>query len=61
YAGPVLLVHGTADVGVPAQDSIDAAKRYANAQIALLEGDDHGYHRHLDEACAAVQRFVSSL
>ncbi len=61
YPGPVLLVHGTDDDGVPAQDSIDAAARYANAQIALIEGDDHCYHRHLDEACAAVQRFVSSL
>ena len=61
YRGPVLLVHGTADEGVPVQDSIDAAEKYENAQIVLLDGDDHGYHKHLDQVCAAVQEFVRSL
>lgn len=58
YHGPVLLVHGTADEGVPIQDSIDAAAAYENAQIAVIEGDDHGYHRHLDQVCAAIQAFL---
>ncbi len=61
YHGPVLLVHGTDDVGVPVQYSIDAAKAYEHAQLVLLEGDDHGYHRHLDKVCAAVREFVSTL
>ena len=61
YEGPVLLVHGTADEGVPAQDSIDAAKGYANARLVLIEGDDHCYHSHLDQVCVAVQDFLSSL
>lgn len=58
YEGPVLIVHGTADAAVPVQYSIDAAKAYKNAELVLLDGDDHGYHRHLDEACAAVGNFV---
>lgn len=58
YHGPVLLVHGTADEAVPVQDSIDAAEAYENAQIAVIEGDDHGYHRHLDQVCAAIQAFL---
>ena len=39
----------------------DAAEKYANAKLVLLEGDDHNYHSHLDLACAAVQEFVRSL
>ena len=61
YHGPVLLVHGTADEGVPMQDSIDAANAYENARIVLLDGDDHGYHRHLDQVCAAVKEFMQEI
>lgn len=61
YRGHVLLVHGTADEGVPVQDSIDAAQAYEQAQIVLLDGDDHGYHKHLDQACAAVRGFLQVL
>lgn len=61
YHGPVLFVHGTADVGVPAQDSIDAAAAYENAEIVLIEGDDHGYHAHLDQVCAAIQDFIKKV
>ncbi len=61
YHGPVLLVHGTADEGVPVQDSIDAAAAYEKGQIVLIDGDDHGYHAHLDQVCTAVQEFVRQL
>lgn len=61
YHGPVLLVHGTDDQAVPVQYSIDTANKYKNSRLVLLEGDDHGYHRRLDEACAAVRDFASSL
>lgn len=58
YHGPVLLVHGTADAAVPVHYSIDAAAAYENAQLVLLDDDDHGYHKHLDQVCAAVQDFL---
>lgn len=61
YDGPVLLVHGTNDLAVPVQYSMDAAKKYANAQLVLLQDDDHNYHTHLDQACNAVRDFVRSL
>lgn len=61
YSGPVLFVHGTADDSVPVQDSKDAVAGYTNAKLVLIEGDDHCYHRHLDQACAAVQEFVRTL
>lgn len=61
YHGPVLLIHGTADEGVPVRDSLEAARVYQNAQIVLIEGDDHCYHRHLDQVCNAIQEFIRSL
>ncbi len=61
YHGPVLLVHGTNDLAVPVQYSIDAAEKYENAQLVLLDGDDHGYHQHLDQVCAAVREFIQGL
>ena len=60
YPGPVLIVHGDADVGVPLQDSIDAAGRYANAQLAVIPGDTHCYDYHLDLATQAVREFLEA-
>ena len=61
YAGPVLLVHGDQDVGVPASLSIEAAQRYANARLVLLEGDEHCYPRCLDQVCEAIKEFLGEL
>lgn len=61
YHGPVLLVHGTEDMAVPVRYSIDAAEKYDNAKLVLIENDDHNYHAHLDQVCVAVQDFVRSL
>lgn len=61
FEGPVLLVHGTNDMAVPVQYSIDAAEKYANAKLVLIEDDDHNYHAHLDQVCTAVATFVRSL
>lgn len=54
YTGPVLLVHGDEDEAVPLQCSVDAAKRFANAELRIIEGDDHCYGRHLDQVTRAV-------
>ncbi len=58
YQGPVLLVHGDADGAVPVQCSLDAAARYANAQLAVIKGDDHCYGFHLDQVTAAVGKWI---
>lgn len=61
YKGPVLLVHGTADAAVPFSYSQEAAARYHDARLVAIEGADHNYHGHLDEAIAAVHGFVRDL
>lgn len=58
YDGPVLLVHGSADESIPAQASIDAAARYRNAKLVIIEGDTHCYDLHLDEAVEAVRAWM---
>ena len=61
WHGPVLITHGTADEAVPVRYSEEAAAAYENARLALLEDDDHGYHRRLDEVCEAIQVFLRDL
>ena len=58
YKGPVLLVHGDADETVPVQCSVDAAKRYNNAELVVIPGDDHCYHYHLDQVVEAVRAWM---
>ena len=60
YRGPVLLVHGDADGAVPVQCSLDAAALYADAQLAVIAGDDHCYGFHLDQVAAAVQQWIKA-
>ena len=61
YPGPVLIVHGTADEAVPVRYSQEAAPKYANAKLVLLEGDNHGYAQHLDQVLDAVKDFFGSI
>ena len=58
YNGPVLLVHGDADETVPVRCSVDAAKRYANAELVIIPGDDHNYHNHLDQVVDAIRTWM---
>ena len=60
YKGPVLLVHGDNDGAVPVQCSIDAAARYANAQLTIIKGDDHCYGFHLDQVAETVQKWIKA-
>ncbi len=58
YDGPVLLVHGDADGAVLPACSIDAAKKYKNAQLVLIPNDGHCYENHLDLAVEAVKNWM---
>ena len=58
YTGPVLLIHGEMDETIPVQASVDAAKRYQNAQLVIIPGETHCYDCHLDEVQAAIRQWM---
>ena len=61
YPGPVLLIHGNADASVPYEVSVDAAEKFRQCQLCIIEGDDHCYDFHLDQVQDAVASFMTSL
>ena len=61
YEKPVLLIHGDADKAVPIEYSIDAAKKYKNAELVQIPGDTHCYDEHLDQVTAAVKKFLGEM
>ena len=58
---PVLIVHGTEDEAIPVKHSEEAAAKYSNAELAIIEGDDHCYNYHLDQVLDAVRAFLGKL
>ena len=58
FTGPVFLVHGDADTSVPVRCSVDAAKRYRNAELAIVRGDTHCYDYHLEEVVEAIRQWM---
>ena len=58
YQKPVLIVHGDQDEAVPLQYSVDATARYQNCRLAVIPGDDHDYHFHLDVVTEEIRRFL---
>ena len=58
YQGPILFVHGDADETIPVEASIETAKHFRNAELAVIAGDSHCYDFHLDKAVAAVRDWL---
>lgn len=44
FAGPVLILHGTADTVVPIEYSQRAAELYKNARLEKISGASHGFN-----------------
>lgn len=59
FDGPVLLIHGDQDEAVPAEVGIEAAKRYKNAKLVLIPGDNHCYDYHLEMVTEAVKEWMT--
>ena len=57
FTGPVCLIHGTADRIVPYTYSERYHKNYANSEIHLIDGADHGFTGFEDEAARLAVTF----
>ena len=58
YRKPVLIVHSDTDETVPVSYARDAAEKYHNARLVIIEGDTHCYDHKLEEVIAAVKEFL---
>ena len=54
----VLIIHGDEDETVPLQVSVDAAKRYQDARLVVIHGDDHCYNYHLDQVVDEIKNYM---
>ena len=61
YKGPVLIVHGSEDEAVPLRCAKEAAEKYSNARLVVVEGDDHCFNYHLDQMLDAVRDFIEEV
>ncbi|NGQ93632.1 alpha/beta hydrolase [Brevibacillus sp. SYP-B805] len=59
YDSPVLLIHGTADVPVPAEGSCLFYETYAGPkELLLLEGGDHSLAQHFEKVKEKVVEWL---
>lgn len=61
YDRPVLIVHGSADETVPVKYAYDAAEKYKNCTLKIIEGDTHCYDHHLDKVCTEIGLFLDEM
>lgn len=59
YTGPVCLIHGTADTIVPYRYSETYQQQYANAELHLLEGENHMFSKHPQAALSCIEAFLN--
>ena len=58
YSGPVLLIHGSGDLTIPVECSVEAQRAYAQAELAIIPGDTHCYDLHLEMAVDALRGWM---
>lgn len=59
YTGPVCVIHGTADNVVPYAYGARYGEGNEKVAVHLIQGDDHAFSRHLDEAAAMAAKFLA--
>lgn len=60
YEGPVSLIHGIEDNIVSCNASKKYHEVYADSELHLLEGEDHGFSHNIDEAVYIAVDFIKT-
>ena len=58
YTGPVCIIYGTADEAVPYSYIQKYDEIYANSELHLIDGANHGFSGHEDEAANIAVNFL---
>ena len=58
YTGPVCIIYGTADEAVPYSYIQQYDEIYANSELHLIDGANHGFSGHEDEAANIAVNFL---
>lgn len=58
YTGQALVIHGTYDRVVPYTYGERYHQGYADSRLHLIEGEDHGFSQHTNEAVDAAVAFL---
>ena len=61
YKRPVLIVHGDEDEAIPVQYSEELHEQYENAEMWIINGDDHCYNYHLDLVIDTIRDFMEKV
>ena len=61
FRGPVLILHGDEDDVVPAEESVKAAERYSDCELAVIHGETHHFDRHPEEMTRLIRSFCERI
>ena len=56
---PLLIVHGTLDQVAPMTQAMELKSRAPGADLALIEGADHGFNAHRQQLVETVVNWLS--
>ena len=61
FRGPVLILHGDEDDVVPAEESVKAAERYTDCELAVIRGETHHFDRRPEEMTRLIRSFCERI
>lgn len=60
YSGPTIIIHGSDDSIIPVRYAREAARRFPNAQLHIINGAEHGFPGSAEgKAARLLDRFFS--
>lgn len=61
FTGPVLIMHGSEDDTVPLEYSRNAAARYRDCELKVMEGETHHFDRHPEQMKQIIRDWIGKV